>query len=188
MTAAQKALYFRGWAAVALVHGWRSSGEALLASRLEAWCSPDLDKVYQAVWITALANADARGVTADTMRRSCHLVAGAPQSSKDFTHADLDRVLNLFALLARPGLDTVLRYEDREAGERRRHVHVIRQAAPAYWQKICRDRFGHCDLDRLTLEQLRQLSLTLRSRARARAQRPETAAPPVPATTEPAFA
>lgn len=104
MTAAQKALYFRGWAAVAQVHGWRGSGEALLAARLDAWCSPDLDKAYQAVWFNglAIAQAESRNVTANDLRHACHRVAGAPPSSRDFTNADLDRVLNLFALLARP--------------------------------------------------------------------------------------
>ena len=183
MTPAQKALYFRAWAAVTAVHGWRGSPEMLLASRAQVWCSPDLNRLYQAIWIFALANAGPRGVTADDLRRACHRVAGAPQSSKNFCNANLDAILNLFALLCRPALDTVLRYEDREAGERRRHLYFVHQAPAGYWQKICQDRFGHCDLDRLPLESLRQLSMTLRERARTRAQRATEAAPVAPVTT-----
>ena len=41
------------------------------------------------------------------------------------------------------------------------------KAGEAYARRICQDPFGHFDLDRLTLAELRQLSLTIRTRRAA---------------------
>jgi hypothetical protein len=114
----------------------------------------------------------------DALRHACHFGAlNHPASSRRLSNADFDRVLALFRLLAAPdNLDNLTAWLDVESGERRRLVHVITQSPPAYWQSIARDKFhGEIDLDRLTLDQLRQLALTLRKRAQARAQRAETA-------------
>jgi len=137
--------------------------------------------VYQAVWNTAsgLAWQAGRGsLTADDLRHGCHCVAvGRAVSSKHLTNAELDHVLALFRLLADPdNLAHVQAWQDRDAGERRRHVHVITQAEPAYWHRIASDKFGTHDLDSLTLDQLRQISLTVRSRLNTRRERTAVAA------------
>ena len=89
---------------------------------------------------------------------------GKVGSSKTLTNAQFDRVLGLFRLLADPTVGSVVAFDDDEAGVRRRYLWVIRQAAMGYWRRIANDRFGHADLDRLATEQLRQLSMTVRSR------------------------
>lgn len=186
MTAAQTQLYWKAWSAVVRAHGWRGQGAALAASHQACWVSPSLDRTYQAIWSMAsgLAWQEGRGsLTADDLRHACAAIAlGRVASSKGFTNQDLDRVLALFRLLAEPEkLAHLKAWDNRDAGERRRHVHVITQAPAAYWQRIAADKFGHADLDRLPLEQLRQLSLTLRRRVAARPQPVAHAmAPPAP--------
>lgn len=185
MTPAQQQLYFRTWAAVAKAHGWNSVGgiAAALADHHAGriWESPELNRYLTAIYSQAesLALDAGRSVTADHLRYACAIVAiGRRVSSKAFSNADFDRVLPLLRLLANPAdLRNLIAVEDDEAGERRRHVHVITQAPAAYWHRIARDKFGHHDLDRLTLEQLRQLSMTLRNRQPAGAA-PQTAASP----------
>lgn len=189
MTPSQTQLYWRTWASVVRAHGWRGDSDALHCTRQPCFVSPALDAVYQAVWHAATDLAclqDGCNLTAEALRHAVHVVAlGRDASSKQLTNAEFDRVLALFRLLAEPDkLAHLEAWESADAGERRRHLYVIRQAAPAYWQRICRDRFGHCDLDRLPLESLRQFSLTLRERARTRAQRAETTAPVAPVTIQ----
>lgn len=107
-----------------------------------------------------------REANADDLRHACTAAAiGRHKSSKHFANADLDKVLALLRLLANPeDLRNLNAFADDEAGERRRHIHVITGVAEPYWQKLAADKFGHTDLDRLTLAQLRQLSLTIRNR------------------------
>jgi hypothetical protein len=175
MTSAQTKLYWKAWAAVARVHNWRGSGEALASTHQACWVSPSLDRTYQSVWSMASGLAWQEGrssISADDLRHACAAVAlGRVTSSKRLSNADFDRALALFRLLAEPeNLAHLEAWENRDAGERRRHAHVITQTPPAYWQRISRDKFGPADLDRLSLEQLRQLSLTLRLRPAARPQ------------------
>ena len=174
MNPAQSQLYWREWNAAARANGWNS--QAGIAAALDArraghiWQSPELDETMSAIWTAAEQIADEhRSITATTLRHACSVVAlGRNVSSKRFTNADLDKVLALLRLLANPAnLRNLTAFQDSDAGERRRHVHVITSAEAPYWQSIARDKFGRADLDRLTLEQLRQLSMTIRSRLRA---------------------
>lgn len=190
MNTAQTQLYWRAWAAVVRVHNWRGTGEALAATYEACWISPELNaSVYQPIWNAASGLAyqkNRRSLTAEDLRHACHIVAlNRNASSKHFTNADLDRVLALLRLLADPNtLRNVEAWQNEEAGERCRLVYVIKQAPPAYFQKIAHDKFGTADLAQLTLEQLRQLSLTLRSRLAARepitAPQPAAVAVPFP--------
>jgi len=168
----QRSLYWRTWATVVRAHGWRGDSAILQATREDCWASPALNRVYQAIWQAAghLAAPPHNERLIDALRHACHFVAADRLAgSRQLTNAELDRVLDLFRLLAEPdNLDNVAAWLDAEAGERRRHVHVITQSPAAYWQSIARDKFrGETDLDRLTLTQLRQLTLTLRKRANA---------------------
>jgi len=101
-------------------------------------------------------------------RHDLHVKAlGLDKSSKDFTNADLDRVLAEFRAISQPdNLDAQLRQQDMP---RRRLLYTIGRLAPEpYWRAIARDKFGITDLDRLDLVKLRQLLITLAARARSR--------------------
>lgn len=100
---------------------------------------------------------------------------GQDKSSKDFTNQDLDRVLAEFQAISRPDdLDAQLRQQDQP---RCRLLYGIWRVAPEpYWRAIARDKFGTADLDRLNLDQLHQLRITLAARARSRHRRDPPAA------------
>src|ERR1043165_8574068 len=170
-------LYFRTWQAVAKAHGWNSKSNILVALQKHhaghVWESPALNRTLATIYDLALiaaANGD-RDVTTDDLRHACTLFAtGRHASSKNFSNSDFDKVLALLRVLADPqNLNNLAAFQDGgELGERRRHIHVIRQAEDRYWKSIARDKFGHVDIDRLTVAELRQLSLTVRLRMRAR--------------------
>ena len=173
MTTAQTHLYFRAWQAAAAAHSWNT--KAGVASALSAhldgkvWESPALDQILAAIYELAAntAAAEARTVLPEDMRHAVTVLAlGRSVSSKKFTNADFDRVLILLRLLAEPqNLDHLLAFESgAEAGARQRQIHVITRAPQPYYQRIATDRFGHADLDRLSLTQLQQLALTIRQR------------------------
>lgn len=176
MNTAQLQLYRRAWQAAAVAHRWNTTaGRAAVLAAHHAgnvWISPELGTVLSNIYALAQFTAQSaeREVNADDLRHACTGAAiGRHKSSKHFTNADLDKVLALLRLLANPtDLRNLVSFTNGEAGERRRHVHVITRADAPYWQSIARDKFSHADLDRLTLEQLRQLSLTLRNRRQHR--------------------
>lgn len=171
MTAPQTQLYFRAWQAAAKVHGWTTKTAILAALQSHhaghVWESQALTQVLTKIYELALITSAAadRDPTADDLRHACTAVAlGRQASSKKFTNAEFDRVLALLRLLAGPDLNSVAAFDDVEAGARRRYLHVITSAPAAYWQRIASDKFQTTDLDRLTLDQLRQLSMTIRAR------------------------
>jgi len=173
ITPAQTAFYWRAWAAVVRSHNWRMANGRLQGQRASMWVSPELNAVYQLCWDTAeaLAAQQHRAVTVDDLRHGCHYAAlGVAKSSTDFTNADCDAVLALFRLLAEPDrIENVINFDHaHEIGERRRYVFAIERAPQSYWQKIACDRFGHSRLDDLSLEELKQLAMTIRARLRKR--------------------
>lgn len=172
MNAAQLNLYRRAWQAAAVAHGWNAKPGRVAALAAHhagnVWISPELGKVLSSIYVLAqftAQNAD-REVSAEDLRHACTGAAiGRHKSSKHFTNADLDKVLTLLRLLANPtDLRNLAAFSDVDIAERRRHVHVVTSTDAPYWKKISADKFGHTDLDRLTLAQLRQLSLTIRLR------------------------
>lgn len=175
MSPAQKQLYFRAVKTAMQAQGWTSVADcrAALAAydsgQSPMWESPTLDKIRVDVLETAALRSEEqrRELTPEDLRHAVTEVAlGRNVSSKKFTNADLDKILTLLRLLADPtNLKNIMAFEaGGAAGERKRHVHVITRARESYWQRIARDKFGHTDLDRLTLAELRQLSLTIRTR------------------------
>lgn len=98
-------------------------------------------------------------------RYELHEKAHAPRSSKDFTNADLDRVLGVFRAISQPAnLAMQMRQQSQPAT---RLIWKIKRLAPeAYWRHIAEAKFGAADLDELTEAQLKQLVITLSSRAR----------------------
>ena len=178
MSPAQNQLYFRAVKAALQAQGWagvadvRSQLALYDSGQLPVWETPALNQIRVDVIETAAMRAEAQGreLTPEDLRHAITEVAlGRNVSSKRFTNADFDKVLALLRLLADPtNLKNVMAFEaGGEAGERKRHVHVITRADESYWQRIARDKFGHADLDRLTLAELRQLSLTIRTRRAA---------------------
>jgi hypothetical protein len=169
MTAPQSNLYWRTWAAAACAQHWHGTAAEMRAARQECFVSPRLDEAYQAVWRVAevLAGSNHRALVGDDFRYAAHIVAtGRQVSSKRLTNAELDRVLALFRLLADPeNLANVEAWFNPDAGTRKRYLHLIEQWPAKYVAAISRDKFkGKTNLSRLTLDQLRQLSLTLRHR------------------------
>lgn len=195
MTPPQNQLYFRTWQAAARAHGWNTVAgcRATLAlhdaGQLPMWESPALNEIRVDILDTAAIRAaeQRRELTPDDLRHAVTEVAiGLKRSSKKFSNADFDKVLALLRLLSDPtNLKQVMAYEaGGEAGERKRHIHVITRADEAYWQRIARDKFGHTDLDRLTLAELRQLSLTVRNRRAAATSAGSRQSQPQPETQE----
>ena len=173
MNSAQTQLYRREWQAAAKARGWNTKAgivAALAAHHAgEVWQSPTLNALLGTIYEIAetYAQQEARDIAPDDLRHACTGAALQRQvSSKLFTNADFDKVLALLRLLANPTSlkNQIAALAPGEAGERRRHLHVISQADAPYVRAIARDKFGHADLDRLTLTELRQLSLTLRNR------------------------
>ena len=106
-------------------------------------------------------------------RHALHVKAlGCDKSSKDFTNADLDRVLAEFLAISRPdSLSPQLRQQDQP---RIRILYSIRKLAPEpYWQAIARDKFGTPDLNQLDMKQLQQLRITLVARSTPRPRHPQ---------------
>lgn len=173
MNSAQTQLYHREWQAAAKAHGWNTKTgivAALAAHRAgKVWESPALNELLGMIYALAesYAQHQQQAICTDDLRHACTGVALRRHvSSKSFTNADFDKVLALLRLLANPTSlkNQMAAQNPGEAGARRRHVHVITQADAPYWQRIARDKFGHADLDRLTLAELAQLSLTIRNR------------------------
>ncbi len=172
MNSAQTNLYRREWQAAAKSHGWNTKAgivTALTTHASNVWESPVLNQTLTTIYEVAEAYAHqaAREIIPDDLRHACTGVALKRHvSSKSFTNADFDKVLALLRLLSNPtSLKNQLAAQNPgEAGARRRHIHVITSADAPYWQRIAKDKFGHTALDRLSLTQLSQLSLTIRNR------------------------
>jgi hypothetical protein len=178
MNAAQTQLYHRTWQTTAKTHGWNTkAGVAVALADFQVgviWISPELNGVRGTIFEIAQGYAQLAGreVAPDDLRHACTAAALKRHvSSKAFTNSDFDKVLALLRLLANPTnlKNQIAAQNPGDDGERRRHLHVISQADAPYVRAIARDKFGHTDLDRLTLPQLRQLSLTLRNRRPAQA-------------------
>lgn len=189
MTKSQTQLYWRSWALVVAAHDWRMEAGRLVGQRQEIWQGCDLNALYQDVWECAehLASHGQRSVAADDLRHACTVIATGHQvSSRHMTNEQFDRVLALFRLLADPNnLNHMLAWENAEAGERRRQLHVITRNAPAaYVRAIARDKFGTSVLEDLNLKQLRELALTIRMRWKRKAEHQPPAAPAIASHAE----
>lgn len=127
-------------------------------------------KLYWREW----SAAKKAGALADPDRYELHEEAlGEHKSSKDFTNDDLDKVLAAFRAISKPtDLNAQIHAQQQP---RERLLYGISAAAPlAYIERVMEDRFAHTDLDRLSLDELKQLLMTLKSRARTRARKAPT--------------
>lgn len=143
MTPAQRQLYWRLWAQIVRQNGWRDVARVLSPSAvLDA--SDHHRRVHEAA--IALAQQEGRAMAADHLRHGAHVIAlGRSISSDDLKRpADIDRVFNLFKLLANPeNIAAAIKWENPDMADRERLVWRIRSAAPqAYIDAICADRFG----------------------------------------------
>lgn len=133
--------------------------------------------------VAAYAEATCQGIrpTADQLRHACHVIAlGRDRSSTRFTNADFDRVLTCFRLIANgDDISALIRWDHPEHDQAKRLAWVIGQyPEEAYVRSISADKFGTANWENLSVDQLRQLALTLRERAKAKQRRrmPEPAA------------
>ncbi len=131
------------------------------------------DQLLRQVLAVAARRAEPR--RDDAVRHACHLVAlGTDPSSKTMTAAQADRVVLLFRLLADPAdLSAMMAWERGATPDRARLIWKIKNLGHSthYIGAIAEDKFGECDLDRLSPEQLHELVRTLSARARARERR-----------------
>ncbi len=169
MTEAQrKRFYFPAWNR-AFAANWESE-RGRLGARAGRRASEWLTAVIAAA--NELARQQHGAATADHLRHACHLVAlGKNKSSHDLTNAEIDRVVNLFALLEDPeDLDAVMKWQHPEIGERQRCVRWIESLAPyATIVAVARNNpfgadFDFGDWQSLEIPQLKWLGKTLRER------------------------
>lgn len=111
-----------------------------------------------------------RQTTADDLRYACHIVAiGKDKSSKELNAAETDRVVCLFQMLADPDdLRARMEWENPEEAMRRRVLWSLKHWPDAYLGQISKSRWGTYQWRSLPLAHLRQLNMTVRSRARAK--------------------
>lgn len=109
---------------------------------------------------------------ADAMRHEIHADAlGKDKSSKDFTNAELDRVLDAF--------DKYLAIQNPQVGQRavegplKRAVMGVEKVGwpEPYVQAVALDKFGTAEWRGLSVEQLQQLKITLVMRKRSQQKR-----------------
>lgn len=98
-------------------------------------------------------------------------VLGYHKSSKFFTNQEFDRVKRHLQFLAKPNdLDAAIAADNPQDEERKRLLWKIQSLNfnSKYISEILFDRWGIRELERLNLDQLNELKLTLIQRARAR--------------------
>ncbi len=176
----QRRFYFPAWSECSKAMGWvmrkgrlQADLTTLRSSLATKWPAPARDVALQVLdYAYQLAGEEHRGVVAEDLRHGCNLVAtkGLKSSSSDFTNKDVDKVVTLFRLLANPeNIEAVIAwsaYEDGEdPGSVKRIRYFIEHAAPeAYVRQVAMDRFGTKEWNRLALEQIRELAMTLANR------------------------
>lgn len=179
-----------GWGRVCHANDWYMAKGRMDMEATKA----DYSQWHRKVWAFAemLARAAHRGVTPDDLRKGTYMLAlGVPKSFTKFDNGDLDRVLIAFRLLIEPddlkavndfcayeafdqakaemarcrqlGLPCAVALPD-DPGEIRRHMFFVKQAPEAILRHFCRDRFGGKLPEDMTLEELRQLTRTLKNR------------------------
>lgn len=187
----QRRFYFPLWNAAANHHGWIMIKGRLIAPRPESDSgATEVEQLIASIWAHAetLAQKAHRAITADDLRHACHIVAlGKDKSSADITSKELDRLADLFRLLAQPdSIDLMRAWLEPEIGQRKRQVLAIRRYAATitggnefqtepYICKIAEAKFGarfrNPFWEDLDLRDLTQLAITLSERARDRAAR-----------------
>lgn len=165
--------YFPRWHACAKANDWVMVKGRLLAQAPSVGSGQlsVAEELRRRVWTAAeqLALQGHRSVTADDLRHACAVIAlGRYKSSKDFTNAEVDRVVTLFRLLAEADdVGAMMDWNSPERSERKRLLWAIENAAPeAYTARIARDRFGTEVWTELPIDELRQLLVTLKKRTR----------------------
>ena len=166
MTDAQKyKFYFPAWNRCARNNFWTMTKGRLNAEPQENPLIPEL----AAVWTYALqiARDEHRGVVPDDLRHACHIVAiGRDKSSEKLTNREVNRVVELFDMLADPDDVTArMRWENPELAEKQGLIKSIKEKAPEdYIRKISEDKFGTMSWEDLDVHKLRQLVITVTNR------------------------
>lgn len=169
MTQAQSTrFYFPAWNR-AFTARWRRDRGTILPRE-----GAPVNELAEQVETMARARAARRSApcSADDLRHACHVGAfGRDISSKDLTNAQVDRVVALFELLADPdNLSAQMRWAAPDRDARRRLEWSVQHSGfpEAYVLHICSSKFSSRNWRALTDTQLRQLIVTLKSRAKTR--------------------
>lgn len=166
----QTRFYFPRWHRAFAANWQRIDG--IIAQKSEH----PVSKYFEAVSTIAnrMAVLDHRAVTDGDLRHACHIVAlGKDTSSHTLTNQQVDRVVCLFDLLANPDdLAATMKWDGKDSHDRRRLEFAIRNCGmdDAYIRQICRAKFGTNRMEGLNELQLKQLLITLKSRAKSRAE------------------
>ncbi len=166
-----KRLYWPAWARVVRAHGWRMKLSRMPAAPRPDWGIGVAAEQYHQVIVAAQQRAldHARSITPDDLRHACHQVAlGRDRSSRDFSNAELDRVLALFRLLADDAdLSAVVELSHPEVSAQRRVEFAFGRYFPGYVAFLCHARFGTRDWRAISAAQQRDLLRLLRLRKNA---------------------
>ena len=164
----QRRLYFPAWNACLAACWVKDRGQLLPRPGRQE--SENLTAVE--IFAKRVAKARSGTVSADDLRHASHLVAlGKTVSSSDLTNIELDRVLVLWRLLVDPDdLSAVVAWDHPEQQARTRLEWSVRHCGlpEAYVLHVCSSKFGTREWQNLDDQKLRQLVITLKSRATAK--------------------
>ena len=197
MTEKQHRWYLREWSSAFRVHWCGSKGGEALARPNRPACAMR-ERVIAEARKLAATREDGR-MSADLLRRACHVVAtGKDLSSYALANKQIDQVVAVFRVLARDrdvvaqmrvDAADVERARLAQAGraadagqaiapsvaapdaDRNRMIYSISHSdlSAAYIAELARDKFGTAEWKGLPDEKLRQLLITVKCRAAARA-------------------
>lgn len=171
MTKAQtKKFYFPAWTAAVQANGWHMEQ-----------CRLQLDESRLGVEGRAVVNfarqraaRDHRGITLDDLRHGAHLYAlGRDISSSKLENREVDRVVTLFRLLARPdNLKARIAWDSPELAERDGLARYVATLAPeAVILAISRNAWDTAQWEDRNVSDLRWLVRTLKDRHERKASR-----------------
>jgi hypothetical protein len=132
--------------------------------------TPSQNRLYFREWGRVRAACKSQGLPIPD-RHDLHVKAlGLEKSHLNFTDKEFDQVLAEFRAISLPD-DLAAQLRQQDMPRRRLLYSIGRLADEPYWRAIARDKFGTSDEAALNLEQLQQLLITLKARARSRSQR-----------------
>jgi hypothetical protein len=166
-----KSFYFPAWNKCARAQGWHT--QAAIQNPQSSIPNPQFAALLASQILVAaaqLARADHRGLTPSDFRHACTIVAlGQDKSSLALTNREVQRVVDLFRVLAEPeNLSAIAHWNDPELAEKENLIGAAQAKAPAaYVMAILKDRFHSTVMSDLSVRQLRLLCLTLNQRSAA---------------------
>ena len=154
--------YFPAFTRCCHANDWRIAKGRLVCEPQSNPLVPELAQVW--TYARQIAEAGHRGIVVRDLRYACHIVAlRTPKDSEKLTNAEVNRVVDLFNLLADPdSLEFRSRWDNPQIAKRQSLVETIKKMVPyAYATHIAKDlaqRHGEYDWEReMSLEMLENL-------------------------------